>query len=133
MPMLDSTAFELADFEWPSRYRHRSGSPKARSEMSHDPSVPDASQDIGVAALTLAGCAACQQALGACAVHYANAGALSPGLALSICNAMQRLINRAFEVQPATISGHAAFVLLGPARDPVNRRADFETLAETMR
>lgn len=131
--MLDASAFELADFEWPSRYRHRSGLPKARSEINHEQSVSDASQDVSPAAPALAGCAACQQALGACAIRCANVGALSPGLALSICSAMHRLVKSAFEVQSAAISGHAASVLLGPARDPVNRRADFETLAETMR
>ena len=122
--MLDATAFELADFDWPSRYDRRSDQPEAHT---------DGSEDFSVAALALAGCAACQRAFGDCAAHYAAVGAISPGFALSICSSMQRLMRRAFEAQSITRSGYIAYVLLGPARDPASRRADLESLAETMR
>ena len=122
--MLDATAFELADFDWPSRYDRRSNPPKAHAEGN---------EDFSVAALALAGCAACQQAFGDCAAHYAAAGAISPGFALSVCSSMQRLTRRAFEARAATSSGYIAYVLLGPARDPASRQSDLESLAETMR
>jgi hypothetical protein len=122
--MLDSTAFELADFDWASRYDGRSDPPKAQS---------DGNDDSAAAAVAGAGCAACQRAIGDCAVQYAKAGAISPSLALSICSSIQRLAKRAFEARAATRAGYCAYVLLGPARDDASRRVDLEALAETMR
>jgi hypothetical protein len=122
--MLDGTAFELADFDWASRYDRRSSPPKAQT---------DGNDGSSAAALAVAGCAACQQAIGDCAFHYAKAGAISPGLALSICSSMQRLAKRAFEARAATRAGYFAYVLLGSARKNASRRVDLEALAETMR
>jgi hypothetical protein len=128
--MLDATAFELADFDWPSRYQRRSDPPKAHTDANED---AQAKEDFNVAALALAGCAACQQAIGDCAVHYAKTGAISPGLAFSICSSMQRLTQRAFQARTAAQSAYVAYVLFGSARNDASRRADVEALAETMR
>ncbi len=119
--MLDVTAFELADFDWASRYDRRSG----------QPTHTDDNDNAGVTAL--AGCAACHQAIGDCAAHYAAAGTITPGLALSICSSMQRLAQRAFEARATRHAGYFAYVLLGPARDKASRGLDLEALAETMR
>jgi hypothetical protein len=123
MLMLDASAFEVAGFDPVS--------------PTDGPPLPlgkaDSNQDDSTAALALAGCAACQEALGGCAINYARAGAMSPWLAISVCNSMQRMTRRAFEVRAATLSSSIAYVLLGPARDAANRQADFESLAETMR
>ena len=121
--MLDVTAFELADFDWASRYDRRSG----------PPTHTDGNDDSSVTVLAAAGCVACQQEIGHCAAHYAAAGTITPGLALSICSSMQRLAQRAFEARAATHAGYFAYVLLGPARDKASRGVDLEALAETMR
>ena len=85
------------------------------------------------ASAALAGCAACHKAIGACAFHYARTGALSPSLAVSICDSMQRMARIAWKARAANSSRYLAYVWLGASRPAVNAEAEAARLAERIR
>lgn len=121
--MFDASAWELAQLD---------GSPSGNGVVA--PADGKDPVDIaGPAAIAVAACHACQRAIGACAIDSARAGALSPALAVAVCNSFQRMMERAFEARDMSAPGYVAFVLLGPGRTPASRRAELAQLAETMR
>lgn len=124
--MFDASAYEIAELN--------NVTPPARP--SYDKSADETAPSLSLndpAALTLAACATCQSALGECAVQAARAGAMSPVMALALCTSMHRAIERTLAAPTASFAGYVAFVLFGSARSEASRRADLDTLAETMR
>jgi hypothetical protein len=121
--MFDASAWELA---------HLDDSPSSTASIG-PADGRDPVEIAGPAAMAVAACHACQRAIGACAIDSARAGAISPALAVAVCNSFQRMMERAFEARDMTASAYVAFVLLGRGRTAVSRRTDLAQLAETMR
>ncbi len=118
--MLDNSAFEVAGYDpLGAGLPMPSGDGRYSGEYAATPA--------------LAGCAACQKAIGACAFHYARSGALSPSLALSICDSMQRLARIAWTARAANSSRYLAYVWLGPARPAIDHETEATGLAERIR
>lgn len=115
--MLDNSAFEVAGYN-----------PLAAGAPA--PGGDDGCAGDSTAATALAGCAACQKAIGDCAFHYARTGALSPSLAVSICDSMQRLARIAWTARAANSSSYLAYVWLGPARSAFSPEDESARLAE---
>jgi hypothetical protein len=122
--MLDATAFDLAELT--------SFDNQTQAATSLAPSFCEGDWSTS-AALAVAACAACHQAFGECAVVSARAGALSPVLAMAVCNSMQRLVERAYSANTLNPFAYWAYVLLGPSRTAERREEDLALLAETMR
>jgi hypothetical protein len=121
--MFDASAWELAQLD-----SSPSGSAVTGPDDGRDPV-----EIAGPAAIAVAACHACQRAIGACAIDSARAGALSPALAVAVCNSFQRMMERAFEARDMTAPAYFAFVLLGRGCSAVSRHADLTQLVETMR
>ncbi len=124
--MFDASAYELAEISEDAAVRD--------CPRDHSPTDDQAGALLlSPASLTLAACATCHKALGDCAINAAGAGVMPPVLALAVCNSVNRLVERAVSAQAQTWNSYLAFVLFGPRRTDSSRRADLETLAETMR
>lgn len=117
--MLDNSAFEVGGYDPPETA----------------PPIPGADGLDGevFASSALAGCAACHKAIGNCAFHYARSGALSPSVAVSMCDSMQRLARIAWTARAANASRYLAYVWLGLPRPAANPEAEAASLAGRIR
>lgn len=113
--MLDSSALEIAGYD-----------------PVHSP-VEDDNASPHTPLTAVAGCFACHEAMGACAVHLAKAGHVAPSTALAICGAMQRLARRAVSFRSRSATTYVAYVWLGGACRTIDHEAEAEALAERMR
>ncbi len=127
--MFDASAYELAELEAP--HAPVMSTPALATAVNGEGQTLSPFADP--AALTLAACATCQNAFGECAIQAARAGAISPVLALALCNSMHRAIERAVSAPITSMAGYLAFVLLGSGRREASRHDDLDSLAETMR
>ena len=126
--MLDMTAFELMES---AEIRVAEVAAEPPIVLADTPADADSGFNAA-AALALAGCAICQKALGECALRGAQAGAVSPALAISVCDSFQRLTQRVFEPRTSSLNGYVAYVLLGTGRSESDRRTELESRAETI-
>ncbi|MCU0837747.1 MAG: hypothetical protein MUE49_03370, partial [Rhodospirillales bacterium] len=110
--MFDASAYELAELDTP----HAPGLPSPRSAAVTADQDQAPSPFADPATLTLAACATCQNAFGECAMQAARAGAMSPMLALALCNSVHRAVERAFSAPMTSMTSYLAFVLLGAGR-----------------